>query len=427
MVVLDRGGSRRVRYWEPRYEEPLGLSAEELAEPVREALRIAVGRRLADGGPTAVLLSGGLDSSSVAALAAETGTDVRACSACFPDHPAADEAPLIAELRAALGLSGPAAEVRACSVLDSAVEHLDAWGVPLLGWGDFWTVPLLREAAAEGVATVLGGDGGDELFGPRQNLIADSFRAWRPRRGVALAADLPGASPRLPRSQVLRMLAGQAVTALPRRPHRLLARRLAGRHQPGWLLPAARRRLADTDDPVAWKRLDGPLWWAEPAYGIAYGIDEAGVFEHQRRRAALVGIEARHPLLDVDLVTLCLRQQPTATLNAAYSRPVLRGSMAGLVPDSVRLRPAKARFESLVADCLTGPDMPALRELLLDPEAEIRSLVDQGEMRRELFEGQGAVAYGSFAWMWLAWRLVTAELWLRAEARGHTASNFFPP
>lgn len=420
MVVLEPGGARTRRYWQPRYEEPLEVSAAELAERVHEGLRVAVGRRLAAEGPTGVLLSGGLDSSAVAAVAVEVGGGdrVRACSASFPDHPVADEAELIAELRASLGLTGPLTEGRASGLIESALAYTGVWGTPLLSWGDFWTLPLMRAAAEEGVVNVLGGDGGDELFGPRQNLIAESLRHGRPRRALALAGELPGAGPHLPRREVAAMLASQALLALPLRLHRPLVEWQEGRRPPGWLRPASARALRESDDPLAWKRLDGPLWWADVAHGISRGLDEAGIFEHQRNRAVMAGVEARHPLLDLDLVTLCLRQSPAATLDRRFSRPVLRQSIAGLVPDSVRLRPRKARFESLVIDCLTGAEMATVRDLLTDPGAAIREYVDQKQMQRQLLDGAGGIELGSFHWMWLVWRLLTAEVWLRSEISG---------
>lgn len=420
MVVLEPGSARARRYWAPRYEGPLDLSAGELAERVHEGLRLAVGRRLAADAPTGVLLSGGLDSSAVAAVAVEVGGSdrVRACSASFPGHPLADEAELIAELRGTLGLDGPQVAGRAGGLVESALRYTAEWGVPLLGWGDFWTLPLMRAAAAEGVANVLDGDGGDELFGPRQNLIAEALRHGRPRRALAIAAELPGAGPHVPRREVAGMLASQALIALPLRPHRWLVERKEKQRLPGWLRPATAHALCESDDPLAWKRLDGPLWWAEIAHGISRGLDETGVFEHQRNRAAMAGVEARHPLLDLDLVDLCLRQPPAATLDRRYSRPVLRRSVAGLVPDAVRLRPQKARFESLVVDCLTGVEMTAVCSLLTDPGAAIREYVDQKRMRRELLDGEGAIALGSFPWMWLVWRLLTAEIWLRSERAG---------
>jgi hypothetical protein len=154
-------------------------------------------------------------------------------------------------------------------------------------------------------------------------------------------------------------------------------------------------------------------------------MDEAGIFEHQRNRAAMAAVEARHPLLDLDLVGLCLRQAPAATLDRRFTRPVLRQSVAGLVPDAVRLRPGKARFESLVVDCLTGAEATAVHSLLTDPEAAIREYVDQERMRRELLDGGGDLAPGSFHWMWLVWRLLTAEIWLRSEVSSPSRSTTF--
>lgn len=420
MVVLEPGGARTRRYWEPRYEEPLDVPAGELAERVHEGLRVAVGRRLAADAPTGVLLSGGLDSSAVAAVAVEVGGGdrVRACSAAFPDHPIVDEAELIAELRVGLGLDGPLIAGKASGLVESALEYTAAWGAPLLSWGDFWALPLMRAAAGEGVANVLGGDGGDELFGPRQNLIAEALRRGRPRQAMAVAGALPGAGPDVPRRDVAAMLASQALIALPLRPHRRFLEWRERRRQPDWLHSSIAQALRESDDPLAWKRLDGPLWWSDVAHGIAHGLDEAGIFEHQRNRAAMAGVEARHPLLDLDLVTLCLRQSPAATLDRRFSRPVLRQSVAGLVPDAVRLRPVKARFESLVVDCLTGAEMTTVRGLLVDPGAAIREYVDQERMERELLDGAGALAVGSFHWMWLVWRLLTAEVWLRSELAG---------
>jgi asparagine synthase (glutamine-hydrolysing) len=415
---LDRHGAKPRRYWQPSFEEPFAGSAEELAVEVREGLERAVRRRTPAGGPTGVLMSGGLDSSAVAAVGAglrEGG--VRAFSATFPEHPAADEAELIGALREDLGLSGALAEVLPGGLVESAAEHLAACGMPLVGWGDFWFLPLLRAARAEGVGTMLDGDGGDELFGPRQYLIADRLRAGRPCAALAVAGELPGAGPHVPRRQVAAVVRSFGlVGALPHGLHGLATARLARRAAPSWLRRRALRDLIDSDDPAAWKRLDGPRWWAEPAHALAYGMDEAGVFEHQRRRSALAGLDARHPLLDFDLVRLGLRQPPRATLDRRFNRPVLRAALAGLLPDAVRLRPQKARFDPLIVSCLQGPDAAAVSALLRDPGSELGAYVERERMEEELFGTGGLAQRDPFRWMWLVWRLLTAELWLRAQA-----------
>ena len=418
VVMLDAHGSREERYWIPRFEEPLRVSDGELAERVRDGLNLAVARRLDPDGKTGVLMSGGLDSSSVAAVCAQQANgSLYACSATFPEHPAADEAELIGELRTTLGLPGIDIEVRPGGLLASALESLVAWQMPLLGWGDFWTLALMRAAASQGVSTVLDGDGGDELLGPRTYLLADRMRAGEPRRALALAYELPGANTNPPRREIARMFGSLALLgALPYRLHDAINGPLARGQAPSWMLPGAVKDLVSSDDPLRWKRLEGPRWWAQAAYGLTCGIEEAGVFEHQRRRAALAGVEARHPLLDLDLVQLGLRQPPLATFDPRFSRPVLRESMAGLLPDAVRLRPGKARFESLIVDCLTGPDGAIVRRLLSGRDSELGAYVDPGALRKTLFDNDRELKERPFRWMWHVWRLLTAECWLRAQA-----------
>jgi asparagine synthetase B (glutamine-hydrolysing) len=308
--------------------------------------------------------------------------------------------------------------VRPGGLVASALEHLSAWRTPLLGWGDFWALPLMREAAARGVGTMLDGDGGDELFGPRSYLLADRLLAGRPGQALELARRLPGADRvgrRAKAATVARLLLEASA------PHwlQLGLRGLSTRRQaPSWLLRSTRADLAASDDPAPWKLLDGPRWWASAAHGVAYGIEGVGVFEHQRRRAALAGLEARHPLLDLDLVELGLRQSPEATLDPRLSRPILRAAMAGLLPDSVRLRPAKALFESLIVSSFSGPDAIAVRAVLTDPRAELGAYVDLARMRRALFEREEVRQREPFRWMWLVWRLLNAELWLRSQGAG---------
>ncbi len=427
VMLLGRHGFREERYWTPRFEEPLDLPQAQVAELMRGGLERAVRRRIDPDGLTGVMMSGGLDSSSVAALcAARAGDRVYACSATFPEHPAADESQLIEQLREALAIPGITAAVRPGGLLASALESLAAWQVPLRSWGDFWALPLLRAAARAGVGTVLGGDGGDELFESRSYLPADRLRAGWPRDALALARELPGAGDRPPRREVARAFGSLALLgALPYSLHDTFQRPFAARKTPVWLRPWATRELVRSDDPLAWKRLDGPRWWAHAAHGIARRIEEGGVFEHHRRRAALAGVESRHPLLDLDLVALGLRQPPRATFDRHRSRPVLRASMAGLLPDAVRMRPEKALFESLIADCLRGPDLAAVRLLLTDPGAELGAYVDLGGVRRALLDTDQEFRSSPFRWMWQVWRLTTAECWLRAQQ--HSVSGMLAP
>ena len=83
------GGSTERRYWEAEYRRDpgrAGLSAQDWADAVLEALRVAVRRRMVADVPVGVLLSGGLDSSLIVALLAEGGQrDLATYAIGFPD------------------------------------------------------------------------------------------------------------------------------------------------------------------------------------------------------------------------------------------------------------------------------------------------------------------------------------------------------
>ncbi len=419
MLLLDRKGVREERYWTPRFAEPLDATEPDLAQQVRTALDRAVARRISPNGLSGVLMSGGLDSASVAAIAAiQAPGRILSYSAVFPEHPDVDESALIAELRTTFDLPGITAEVRAGGMLASALAAIATWELPIRSWGDFWGLPLLRAAASAGAHVTLGGDGGDELFGPRSYMLADRLLAGHPLQALRLVRELPGAGYGPERREIVRMVASMAVMgALPYRPHNLLRRPLAGRNAPSWLRPETTRNLLESGDPLAWKRLDGPRWWANIAHGLTRGIEEAGMFEHQRQRASSAGLEARHPLFDLDVVEIGLRQPPLATFDPYRSRPVLRAAMAGVLPDSVRLRPQKALFNSLLIDSLAGSDGIQIRRLLRDPQAELRAYIDQSDLQRTLLEGDPHLREDPFQWMWQVWRLVNAECWLRAQSK----------
>ena len=207
MIELNADGWTVSRYWQPEYEEPLELSHSEWIDQIRVALQTAVGRRTTLGAPIGILMSGGLDSTSVAALAKRASPDgAWGFSSTFPDYPHIDESAWIEALESHIGLPGVHLAAKGRGILASGIEYLGEWDLPLSAWNEAWTQPLHRRAAEMGVTAMLSGEGGDELFGSRFLLTADLMRQGRLLAAARYARGLPEAGGRAPRDVLAHVL-----------------------------------------------------------------------------------------------------------------------------------------------------------------------------------------------------------------------------
>jgi asparagine synthase (glutamine-hydrolysing) len=417
VVEIEGAVWRLRRYWTARYKRPL-LSRGEATEAVRSGIAAAVARRAGTARAPGVLLSGGLDSASVAAGAKLAGLpQLRAYSAVFPQHPTIDESGLIATVAAGLGLDSRTSAVEAGSMIAPGIEHLVTWGVPSVSPNLFVHRPLLQAAGEDGVDILLDGQGGDELFGCAAYLLADRLRRGRGLSAIALARRVPGVGAE-PSNKVVRRLVREfgLKGMLPLGLHRAARRlRRAEHYAPPWLTPASARIAVETDPAWGWKALDGPRWWAQLADEVMMQRERMGAHDFLRRKISLTGLEGGHPLLDdLDLIELVLCLPPDVSFDAELDRPILRAAMAGLVPDAVRLRVEKSYFNALFDTCLERVDGKVVRELLTSPDAEVAAYVRREAVRSLLIEPP--VERRPRSWGWAVWRLVGAECWLRAEA-----------
>ena len=403
------------RYWGPAYTRPFGSSPDDQAHALLEALRTAVRRRTVGRGATAVLLSGGLDSSTVAALAASE-EPVAAYSAVFPNHPGMDEAHLIDRTSRSLGMESTRIVVRTGSVLRGAIAYTRSWQVPPTSPNLFFWTPLLERAAADGIEVMLDGEGGDELFAFSPFLLADRLRQGRLIAALRMARCWPGeARPPSPELVWYRLREAGIKALLPPAAHRLSRRRGLDRYAPAWLPRALAAQWLDSEDSAfAWKSIPGPRWWSYIVYLVTRGAGPSAVYEQARRRCQLAGIEPRHPLVDIDVIDVALRLDPELAFDRRFTRPMLREAIAGWVPEEVRLRRGKSNFDALFHQILAGPELSAVKQLLDPRAARLGAYVDVGSLYRELLDGDPrSHPEGLMHWAIRVWRLATAELWLR--------------
>jgi asparagine synthase (glutamine-hydrolysing) len=421
LLRFDQGGVDVRRYWAPSFEGCADLSPDTAIEATREALAAAVRRQLPDRDRCGVLLSGGLDSTSVAALAHRQAParPLRAYSAVFPEHPSIDESNLIDEAATDLGLEGSRVEVRGGSMVRGALEYMQRWGVPLPAPNHFLWQPLLERAASDGTELILDGEGGDELWRFSPYLLADRLRSGRLVSATRLGREMLGVDQYRGWRSLQPYLRLYGVKgAIPAGVHsRLRNRHPAQRYAPDWFSEHSAATLCEDWNPWGWKRLDGPRWWSFMADLLTGVREKLGVGDYLRRRAAMAGLRDRHPLIDVDLVEFALRLPPTLAVDPVLERPLLRRATAGLIPDSIRLRGQKSYFTALFHDCLAGRDLNLIRELL-DDRAEVGAYVDLDAVGRQLLADPPAGGRRDRSWPWSVWRLITAECWLRSQRDG---------
>jgi hypothetical protein len=186
---------------------------------------------------------------------------------------------------------------------------------------------------------------------------------------------------------------------------------------PRYLNAESAKLFVETDTRWLWRRhTDGPLWWAWKASILTREREEIGLPEYVRHRAALAGVDALLPLMDVRLVEASLEIPPEYEFDQRFDRPLIREALNGLVPDEIRLSPLKSNPAPYYHRGVAEVDLPYIRRLLLAPDAEVYKYVDRAFVERLL---ERAPTVGDPSWIyWLSpiWAVLTTETWLRRQA-----------
>ncbi|HSQ99957.1 MAG TPA: asparagine synthase (glutamine-hydrolyzing) [Sphingomicrobium sp.] len=186
------------RFWEPRINVLSGLSEEEWVEETRRRVLQTVDKHMLADVPVGAFLSGGVDSSAVAAAMARTsGRNFKAFTIGFPNS-SRDETHAAARIAEHLGIEHHVLPMQPQTAADVLPAVQAAFDEPTAATS---AVPLwyLARAAAEHVKVVLCGEGGDEVFlGYNRQRWADRMARFGPLIGALGAGGLVGALPRLP-------------------------------------------------------------------------------------------------------------------------------------------------------------------------------------------------------------------------------------
>jgi len=402
LVWSATGGAETRRYWTPVVPETGAVDEAVAVERLRELLADAVGSHLESEVPLGAFLSGGLDSSTVVALMAQTASiKPRTFSIGFDDE-AFNEAPHARRVAEALGTRHTDLVVR---------PDADRWIEGVVGifdepFADSSALPtyLVSGLARRHVTVSLSGDGGDELFGGYTRYL-DALRrpdlpAWGRAILRAVGHALPHISPgrgRLLDRARSRQAAYAGTVALPLPP-------AAGGMAAARLVP----RDGEFDDVLADAfRATGARDFVSQMMLVDVATYLPGDILTKVDRASMaVSLEARVPLLDHALVEFALGLPAHIKIRDGVGKQVFRRAIRGLVPSKVWEHP-KLGFAVPLGPWFRGPLRHRIDQLAV-ADGGLYDFLDRAAVRRLAQEHLIRRRDHSTA----LWRALVLRLWL---------------
>jgi asparagine synthase (glutamine-hydrolysing) len=347
------GDAQLTRTWDPRsFAGTLELSVPDASGRFRELLRQAVARRLRSD--TCVLMSGGIDSTAIAAEAAaiqrdRAGGPLAAVSALFGGHASADETEQIRATVRALGLRGlevsPAP--RPFRDVDDGMRLHDAPSVVAVPEN---VVALLDTAADAGFTCALDGNDGDSLFGPRTGIERALARRGAARVLVQHVARTHASGATWGRALRTHLLWPFMPARMTRAYLRLRGQR-AEEELPAWITGPLRARLLNSHDPRG-----APDWLEEQS--AIYGGRLEVLLEVLERIGLSRSVTLLHPLADLDLVEFFLGLPPEVKFAGGLAKGLVRQSFPEL-PTDVSGRAYKPHFDDVSSAGADPSDLQA--------------------------------------------------------------------
>jgi asparagine synthase (glutamine-hydrolysing) len=319
VLSFDAAGLRIDRYWSLVPAPGLGRDASALLAEFRARLERAVYERIRDARRGAVFLSGGLDSSAIAAVACRVPViDVQLIAARGGSTPTADDRCIDLFARAAgrtVASFSPHEVDDLSGTLDAEWERAEEPGD--LQRGLLYHL-LCRAASRHGCDVALDGVDGDFATSYGVEYLAELLRTGALSRFLQLLRPGRGFNPGFARLLAVHMVPPRAVAG----PEPLLSASLQAAHRER--NAAGRATLPRSAQQRHHDRLTSP---AVPA-----------VLEMLNRIGAGSGIVLEHPYFDANLLEFCLGLPDERKLRGGWPKMILREALDAWVPDEIRWR-----------------------------------------------------------------------------------------
>ena len=416
VLDLATGTLQRQRYWKPSFRIDTSRDEGAFVEELRSLLESSIHLQMRSDVPVGAYLSGGLDSSTVAMLAArETPTPLKTFTGAFREGPEFDEsgyARTVAEACGAESLLTYPTEDDFIELLPTLVYHMDE---PAAGPGLFPQFVVSRLASRH-VKVCLGGQGGDEIFGGYARYViayveqALKSAIYGGSEEGEHAVTLESIAPNLPCIQ-------QYVPLLARFWQRGLFESTEQRYfammdrSEGALdaYSADFRRRYDREAVfgrfrAVFEEADTPSYYNRMLY---YDMMTSlpSLLQVEDRVSMAVSLESRVPLLDRRIVDLVASVPPAIKFKGGEMKYLFKRAIADVLPASVLERRDKMGFPVPLQHWARGRAREFFNDVLLSRRALERGLFDPAAVERMIDE--------ETAFSRVLWGLLQLELWHR--------------
>ncbi len=412
-----RAGEAHVERYHSWKLDPQPMQEPAALHELQETLEQSIASQMVADVPVGVFLSGGIDSSTVAAYASKLSTEpIHSFNVAF-ESPDYDESAIAREVSKHLGTIHH--EVRVAdatfdlAILDSVVDHV---GQPL---GDLSCIPtlLVSKFAREEVKVILSGDGGDELFGgydhmfwaARVRRVSERTPSLVRRAGAAALAGVATLAPNMARESTRRARKGLELTFCdPLEQVRQLMSL--------WSPDEAAELLGERDgiflrnyflgDPTALAQL-APEEFTMSVLAQTYMT--SAILTKVDRMSMAASLEVRVPLLDKRMVEFASRCPLEHKVRGRQGKYLLREAARKALPASVYNHP-KRGFGLPIGDWFND-EFWQLFEAMYAPGTAAASLFNERALRETIQVGRNAQTRGALQ----SKQSVAARIWLLAQ------------
>lgn len=335
LVNVQSGCWREQIYWQAELPATLHLGSSEQYDQAYRELLFKIVDQYAPDMHTAVTLSSGLDSSSlaVALRAVKPERLLTGLSFISPELPMADETIYIKEICQILNIEPIFIRADHLWTFKTPEAYAPLRDGPFFGfYSEIWEA-IFNEAHQHNVKILLGGSGGDLLFGGSTPAYADLFLRFRWRE---LVHQLHQHIPRSAFSSPWKTIPG-----------RFILRPILSAYRPIWLQnrPRIPPFITSANRLTAMSLMDQPRPRRSEKHLALPGAQfrlkcltfppEARFLPFQISVASNFGIEMRYPLWDHRFVEFALSLPSDQIYHAGYTKWIVRRSLRGRLPESV--------------------------------------------------------------------------------------------